>query len=872
MGKVAAKKPTAGNAPARGRRRSPAPARSRGGKARAASNGKKLVIVESPAKARTINRYLGGDYLVKACMGHVRDLPPKQFGVDLDNDFAPTYEPLPGRRKVLAELKKHARAAKEVYLATDLDREGEAIAWHLAEALKVPPERLRRVIFNEITRPAIREAFANPGRIDPKKVDAQQARRILDRIVGYQLSPLLWRKVARGLSAGRVQSVAVRMIVDREREIAAFVPEEFWKISAILTPDLQAAEDLERQWEAFCAQPTPPSQADQLAFLAQHGAFRAELVEWKGERFRCGDHAAAAEVAAGLGLKIESVLREEDPRGKGPARHRVRILGRMRRPGEAEFTVESVQARTSRTRPPGPFTTATLQQAAAIRLRFGAARTMRIAQRLYEGVELGAEGSVGLITYMRTDSQNLSPQAVSQVRDFIGEHFGAEYLPEKPNVYRSSARAQAAHEAIRPTDVTRTPESLRGRLEADLLRLYELIWRRFVACQMPPAEWDVTEVGVAGRCPQGRALLRAMGRRLRFDGYLKVAGMPRSQEQMLPALEAHQPLAPVKIEPTQHFTQPPPRYTEASLVKALEAEGIGRPSTYASIIQTIQDRDYVKQIDRRFHATPLGMKVTDKLVQHFPDVFDLRFTARLEDRLDEIEDARADWVQVLRDFYGPFKSDLERAGEEMVHAKAETEPSDYTCPQCGKPMVYRWSKSGRYLACTGWPECKTTFPVDAEGRKLQQTRVDIACPKCGAVMVLRRGRYGPFLSCSRYPDCDGLVNLDRRGRVKLPAAPPLEVDLTCPKCGKPLYLRRSARGPWLSCSGFPRCRGRLGWKSLSPEQRAELERKLAAHERAHPQPVIRRTDGSPVPAGYTPRAQEEQSSGEDDSGQGAPEQ
>jgi len=817
------------------------------------------VIVESPAKARTINRYLGPDFVVMASMGHVRDLPGKNLGVDVEKDFAPTYEVVQGRRKVLAELKRYARSAPEVYLATDLDREGEAIAWHLAEELKLSADRLRRVVFNEITKSAIQEAFAHPGRIDPNKVNAQQARRILDRIVGYQVSPLLWKKVAVGLSAGRVQTVAVRLIVERERAIEEFMPEEFWKLSGIFRRDGAGAGELERQWRKFLGtrngEGKGPTQTEQFAWLAEHEAFRADLTEWDGQRLECPDAATAERIARALGLAITDRRTETVPDAKGPAANRVELIGHFHDGAAArpEYRIESVRTRTSKAKPSAPFTTATLQQAASVRLRFSASRTMRTAQQLYEGVEVPGEGSVGLITYMRTDSVNLSDQAVEAARGFIGEKFGEAYLPEKPVRYRSGARAQAAHEAVRPTDVTRTPESLAKALQPEQMKLYELIWRRFVACQMAPARWDVTDVAIGVQTAEGKGVFRAVGRRLAFDGHLKVSGMPRHDEQTLPALRENTPVAPVTLSPTQHFTQPPPRYTEASLVKALEAEGIGRPSTYASIIQTIQAREYVKQIDRRFHATALGMKVNDKLLAHFSDVFDVRFTARMEERLDEVEEARQDWVKVLNDFYGPFKDDLEKASEEMVPARAETEPSDYTCPDCGKEMVYRWSRHGKYLACTGYPECKRTFPVDNNGKKMEQSRVDVACPECGEAMVLRNGRYGPFLSCPRYPECKGVVNLDKKGGVKLPSPPPLEVDLTCPKCGKPLNLRRSARGPWLSCSGFPKCRGRLGWKTLTDEQKKELELKLLNHEKAHPQPVIKTTDGTPVQPGHQPR-------------------
>jgi len=839
------KRPATSRKPAEGRA-------SRGGKAGA---GRNLVIVESPAKARTINRYLGSQYVVKASMGHVRDLPKSQIGVDIEHGFAPTYEPLASRRKVLAELKQAARSAPRVYLATDLDREGEAIAWHLAESLGVKPDKIGRVIFNEITRSAIQEAFSHPRAIDTNKVNAQQARRILDRIVGYQISPLLWRKVAAGLSAGRVQSVAVRLIVDREREIDAFDPQEFWKIAAVFTPEPARAASLAADWakllQAKDDKGAGPTREAQQKFLAEHNAFRAELVKWKGRKFQVDDADTALEVARALGLAVLDVRRTEDPQAKGAARNVVEVAGRVADAPPA-FVVDAVRQRDARSRPSAPFTTATLQQTAAVRLRYSAARTMRLAQQLYEGVEIPGEGSVGLITYMRTDSTHLSAEAVRSARSLIESSFGPDYLPEKPNVFAARQRTQEAHEAVRPTDCSRRPEDLRGALTGDQFKLYELIWKRFVACQMTPAVWKITEADIVADTPAGRATFKAVGRTLSFDGFLKVAGLPRGGEQILPQLVENAPVAAVDIRPTQHFTQAPPRYTEASLVKALEADGIGRPSTYANIIQTIQDRGYVEQIARAFHPTHLGMVVTDKLVKHFPKVLDIRFTAHMEDELDRIEDARAEWVAVLEEFYGPFSKDLAAAGENMVHAKAEEHPSDYKCPTCGRDMVYRLSRNGRYLACTGYPDCKTTCPVDREGKKLEKIVVDVACPKCSAPMVQRSGRFGPFLSCSKYPDCDGVVNLDKAGHVKHPTAPPLQVDLPCPKCQSPLNLRRSKRGLWLGCSKYPKCRGRLGFKTLPADQQKDLELKLLNHETQNPQPQLKTLDGAPIGEKHAP--------------------
>jgi DNA topoisomerase-1 len=770
--------------------------------------GKSLVVVESPAKARTIGHYLGPGYIVRASMGHVRDLPPKQLGVDLEHDFNPTYEPLAGRRKVLAELQKYARNADTVFLATDLDREGEAIAWHLAQSLGADPSRVRRVTFNEITATAIREAFAHPRDIDLDKVNAQQARRILDRIVGYQLSPLLWRKVATGLSAGRVQSVAVMLIVKREREIQAFNPREYWRIEAVFTTDLAKAPGLASDLAALLAQRdelgNPPPQARRQEFLNDRQCFGAELLSWRGKRFDADAADATLEVAKALGLAIDRIDAQNVAGAKPPADVRKTVVGRLA--AAPVFRVASVNERDSRARPPAPFTTATLQQTAAVQLRFPTSRTMRVAQDLYEGVEVPGEGSVGLITYMRTDSTHLSGEAVSAARTFISEQFGQSYLPDKPNVYSASARAQQAHEAVRPTDVRRRPDQLTGVLGDEQHRLYSLIWKRFVACQMAPALWKVAEADIVADTPAGQAVFRAMGRRLVFDGFFRVAGQPRGADQTLPALAAQQVVAPLDLEPTQHFTQAPPRYTEASLVKALEAEGIGRPSTYASIIQTIQDRQYVRQDSRSFFPTDLGTVVTDKLTQHFPRLLDERFTAHMEDQLDKVEDAQMNWVRLLEEFYRPFKADLERAAAEMVHAKAQTQPSDYACQACGKPMVYRFSRNGRYLACSGYPDCKQTCPVDDQGQKVQRVEVDQPCPLCGkSPMVLRRSRFGAFLGCSDYPNCKGLVPCDKEGRP-LRTVKAEDVHEKCPVCGRDMAVKMKGRRPFLGCAGYPDCK------------------------------------------------------------------
>ncbi len=769
----------------------------------------KLVIVESPAKARTINRYLGKGYTVKASMGHVRDLPRKEIGVDIEHGFEPTYVTLSDRRKVLSQLRKQAGAADEVYLATDLDREGEAIAWHLTEALKLPPEKTRRVVFNEITASAVRKAFAEPRGIDPNKVNAQQARRVLDRIVGYQVSPLLWRKVAPGLSAGRVQSVAVRLIVEREKEIQQFVPAEYWKIPAVFTTDVSGAGRLGRQWRQFLARRddkgNPPTRDEQIEFLADRSAFEAELIEFGGKAFKTDDADRAIEVARLCGLEVEQVNRSEDAQAKGPARDRVEVVGLVG--DEApNYELDQVERKERWSRPPAPFATAALQQAASVQLRFSASRTMRVAQQLYEGVEAPGRGSVGLITYMRTDSRNISAGAISKVRSLIEQTYGDDYLPQKPNVYTSDRRAQEAHEAIRPTDVTLKPDDLRGALSEDQFKLYRLIWRRFVACQMTPARWETTEAKITARTPGGEAVFRARGQRLVFDGFMRVSGVPKTARQILPELHKGGRVAPAAIEPRQNFTSPPPRYTEASLVKTLEAKGIGRPSTYAAIIQTIQDRDYVRREGRTFFPTDMGTFVTDKLVRHFPRILDVGFTAHMEDQLDRVEEDQADWKDVLEEFYEPFSRNLESARQNMVHAKAEAVPSDYTCQACGKKMVYKISKNGWYLACSGWPDCKQTNPVDENGKKIERKEVDTACPQCGKKpMILRRSRYGPFLGCSDYPECKGTVPCDKDGNP-LKTVKPEDVEETCRQCGGKMTVKFKGRRAFLGCSNYPSCK------------------------------------------------------------------
>ena len=697
-----------------------------------------LVIVESPAKARTITRYLGKGYKVMASMGHVRDLPKSKLGVDIEDDFKPTYRALAGRTKVLSDLKKAARGVDAVYLATDLDREGEAIAWHIAQALKLPQKKMHRVVFNEITKRAVLAAFEHPLKIDENKVNAQQARRILDRIVGYQISPLLWAKLRQGLSAGRVQSVAVRLIVEREREIEKFTAQEYWELHADLAPEAPARGDPDH--------------------------FRAKLAKLEGEAPEISNEAAAQELVKAL---------------------------------EAEtFVVSQVRQKERALNPAPPFNTSSLQQQASIRLRFSAKKTMRVAQQLYEGVELGAEGASGLITYMRTDSFRVADQALGECRDYLAATFAADYLPEKPNQYRSGRSAQGAHEAVRPTATAATPDKVRPYLTPEQYRLYQLIWKRFVASQMTPGRLAVTDVQVAA----GNTLFTAQARQLLFDGHLKLTGYNADDDTPLPELHEGEALRLLKLDPSQHFTKPPPRYTEATLVKTLEKLGIGRPSTYAPIISTIQDRQYVELTKRQFAATDLGKLVTDQLVEHFTDIMNVEFTSRMEEKLDEVEDARSDWVQTLRDFYGPFSADMEKARKDMKRPEPET--TEFKCAECGKPMLKRWSRRGPFLGCSGYPECRFTQPLDKEGKpaaRPEPEALDEKCPECGEPLLKRTGRHGPFVGCSAYPKCKYVRSTVERIEV------PEELK-TCEKCSAEMVVRSGRRGPFLGCSAYPKCR------------------------------------------------------------------
>ncbi|MDD5457774.1 MAG: type I DNA topoisomerase [Phycisphaerae bacterium] len=741
--------------------------------AKSSGKNKTLVIVESPAKAKTINKYLGSDFEVKASMGHVRDLPSKGINVDIENKFEPTYAIMPGKNRTVAGLKAAAKNCDTLYLATDLDREGEAIAWHLAQILKFPSEKTYRVIFNAITKSAIKQAFDNPGKLDMDKVMAQQARRILDRIVGYQISPLLWKRVAGGLSAGRVQSVAVKLVVEKERQIRAFVPEEYWLIPAVFTADLK--DDYSKQWKAFLGTgEKSPTVAEQNQWLIEHKALKAELYKVGSDKFHTDNSIQAKKIADAL--------------------------------VNASFKVNSIDKKESTSRPSPPFTTSTLQQTAANRIGFSTHRTMRIAQQLYEGIDLGSMGTLGLITYMRTDSTHLSPESVNEVRRYLQTNLGSEYMPEKPIFYASKQNAQQAHEAIHPTDPDLVPADIKEYLTDEQYKLYDLIWRRFVASQMTAARWDVTNIDIIANTQIGPCYYRSTGRILVFDGFTKI-WLTSSTEQQMPDVKADQPLRAIDITAEQNFTKPPARYTEASLVKTMEKEGIGRPSTYASIISTIQDRKYVEQIDKKFHATDLGEVVTDKLNEYFPRIMDVAFTRHMESQLDKIEEQHIDWVGVLDEFYGPFRENLEKAAEEMKHAKAETTPSEYSCPKCDKPLVYRFGKNGRFLSCSDYPNCKFASPCDSEGKILEEKQTEHKCPKCSSPMVTKHGRFGSFLGCSNYPDCKTIQKIDKEGNIMPPKEPPEPTGINCQKCKTgELVIRKSKKGPFMGCNKFPKCR------------------------------------------------------------------
>ena len=736
---------------------------------------KNLVIVESPAKAKTINKYLGKDYLVKASIGHIKDLPSKGLGVDVDDDFKPTYEVIPDSRKrnnkkIVAELKKAAKEAEAVYLAADPDREGEAICQHLAEEIvpKRPAKPTYRVMFNEITKRAVNEAFEHPKQIDQNLVDSQQARRVLDRLVGYKVSPLLCRTVGGKLSAGRVQSVALRMVVEREREIENFIKTEYWTVFANLGAKLPPAFDA-RLFKVG-EQTVKTSGFDQ---------------DIKKNEILIKDEATATDIV---------VEAEKQP-----------------------FIVSEVTKKERKRNPVPPFITSKLQQEAARKLGFAVKRTMMVAQKLYEGIEIGAEGSVGLITYMRTDSTRVSDAALGELRDFVGKQYGPSYLPEKPIHYRSKKDAQDAHEAIRPTDVTRTPDSLASYLNNDELRLYRLIWQRTVASQMTPAVFDQTTIDIGA----GRFLFRATGSVQKFDGFLKIYQEGRDEkteedeeaERTLPPVEKGEKLTLNKVTPEQHFTDPPPRFTEATLVKALEEKGIGRPSTYAAIMTTIVAREYVEKLEGRFHPTDLGKTVNDLLIQGgFADLFNETYTARMEEELDSVEEGKLKWTDALHDFYGKFSSDLVKFTKYTKDIKDVETPTEEVCLKCEtKGMVLKWGRFGKYLKCLNCGASRDAEPKEAaDGNKAagQVAGSDgieepEPCDLCGKPMQLKRGRFGPFLGCTGYPECKNIRKISKGGAV---APAPVPLDEKCPVDDAQLVKRFGRFGEFISCSNYPKCK------------------------------------------------------------------
>jgi DNA topoisomerase-1 len=749
---------------------------------------KSLVIVESPAKAKTIEKYLGKGFEVRASVGHIMDLPKNEIGVELKKrTFEPELVVSPGKEKVVEQLKKLAAKSDEIYLAPDPDREGEAIAYHLALQLGTSAKerkKIRRVTFNEITKKAVQEAFQHSRDIDQNLVDAQQTRRVLDRLVGYQISPLLWDKVRRGLSAGRVQTVAVRLIVEREREIGTFKPVEYWTLDAMLHPEKQADKSLKARFIGIDGEPARVANGQDKDGKAQ---FIANAL---------GDKPTMDETINAL--------------------------------NSAKWSLTSVQAREQQRRPLAPFITSQLQRDASSKLGFNVRRTMGVAQRLYEGIDVGAEGTVGLITYMRTDSPRVAPEAITGAREWIAKELGSKYLPESPNMYKGKKDAQDAHEAIRPSDASRTPDSIAKYLTDEQLKLYTLIWRRFVASQMVPAVYDVTTANIAAKSGKnGKTYdFRVSGSVMRFDGFLKVYEVAEEKKDdddessnKLPSLDGVKTLELDKLDPEQHFTQPPPRFNEASLVKELEERGIGRPSTYASIINTIQDREYVVKHGGsrgRFYPTEIGVVVCDLLVKNFPYIFDTAYTAKLESELDDIEEGSEKWTDLLNGFYGYFEKELNDAGKKMENIKRLEKVTNEKCEVCGSPLVLKWGKFGTFFACSAYNKkdptsCTFTKENIAAKPDLNTPEAQEAgdteeyCENCGKVMVMRRGLFGPFMSCPDYnadPPCKTFRKLSQKQQQK----PPEPTGEDCPECGKPLVLRQGAYGEFVSCSGYPKCK------------------------------------------------------------------
>ncbi len=729
---------------------------------------KSLVIVESPAKAKTISKILGRDFSIKASIGHIIDLPSKELAVDINNNFNPHYVVIPGKEKILNELKKEAKNADTIYLATDPDREGEAIAFHIAEEIKKQKnsKKIYRISFHEITQRAVQESMQDPGYIDNDKVAAQQARRILDRLVGYKLSPFLWKKVRRGLSAGRVQSVALRLVVDREKEIQSFEKEEYWTIEALFHPSLISDSSS-----------APPQ-------------FTARLYKFKNSLLINRDAKA----------KDRFLIKDSETANE--------ILNLLK---DKKYRIVRVEKKLKKKSPSPPFITSTLQQEAARRLKFQAKKTMKIAQELYEGIEFGKDGSFGLITYMRTDSFNVALEAQKWARDYIKSKFGKEFIPEKPPRYKSKKSAQEAHEAIRPTYPDKSPEYVKQCLTKDQYNLYSLIWNRFIASQMSSARLEQTVLVIE---PEADGLelqnteLRASGTVVGFAGfmhlYMETKDDTEEEEGILPALQEGELLSLLDIQSMQHFTQPLPRYSEATLVKALEENGIGRPSTYATILSTIQDRKYVQKEDGRFYPTELGVIVSDLLVDKFSELMNIGFTAKMENNLDEIESSHLNWVNVVRDFYLPFKEELDKAEKEPGRVKPVDIQTEMSCDKCGRSMVIRWGRHGRFLACSGYQECKNTKQLNGDNPAVDNEPevTDEFCEKCGKPMVIKSGRFGKFAACSGYPECK--------------SAKPIGIGIQCPLDGGDIIQRRTRKGrPFWGCGNYPKCKFAIWNKPVS---------------------------------------------------------
>ncbi len=734
---------------------------------------KNLVIVESPAKAKTINKYLGSDYIVMASIGHIKDLPTKDLGVDVDNDFEPTYEVIPDKRKrnnkkTVSDLKKAAKKAEAIYLAADPDREGEAICQHLQEELtKRNKKPVFRVMFNEITKKAILEAFEHPKDVNSDLVDSQQARRVLDRLVGYKVSPILWKTIGGRLSAGRVQTVAVRLVVEREREIEAFVKTEYWSVVANLAAQM------------------PPN-------------FDAKLRKVDKQTVKLG--------------KFDQDVKDTEIHIKDEKQAKKLVAEAKKE----DFIVDEIKKKERKRNPTPPFITSKLQQDASRRYGFTVKKTMTVAQKLYEGKELGGDGPTGLITYMRTDSTRVSPDALENARGFIGSEYGDKYLPAKARAFKSKKDAQDAHEAIRPTDVTNTPDAMKRYLDTDELKLYTLIWQRFVASQMTAAIFDQTTIDITA----GRFGFRATGSIQRFDGFLKVyqeskedSDKPENESDVtLPPVEKGDKLDLKKITPNQHSTEPPPRYSEATLVKALEENGVGRPSTYAAIMTTIQTREYVEKLDKRFHPTALGTTVNDLLVENFSELFDTEYTAKMEHSLDEIEDGKLNWRVAMREFYDRFSVNLEAAKENINGKKKQAIPTDEVCEKCNAGMVIKFGRYGQFLACENYPECQNTREVakkaDANAEKNEDGTEKVVeapeCELCGKEMALKKGRFGAFYGCTGYPECKNIRKIPKGEQA--PVAAPVELDEECPKDGAKLVKREGRYGEFISCSNYPKCK------------------------------------------------------------------